>query len=210
MPRPYRLGARAAQMQATRDRIVEAAIELYTEQGISRTTLRQVGERADVAPGTLRNHFASRADLERAMVERLTAEAPLPDAWILDGAQSIGERIERLMLATGRFLDRASRLYRMWLREPMLTGPWSVAGQSYGTRWAELTRIALGPLAADEEATALVQAISQPAFFQGIRAGRRSTDEAARLISHVVAGWFEARLAAVEQEVPTAESAGER
>jgi AcrR family transcriptional regulator len=51
-------------MQATRDRIVEAAIGLYTEQGISRTTLRQVGERADVAPGTLRNHLASRVDLE--------------------------------------------------------------------------------------------------------------------------------------------------
>ena len=43
MPRRYRLGERAIQMQATRDRIVEAAIELYVEVGISKATMRQVG-----------------------------------------------------------------------------------------------------------------------------------------------------------------------
>ena len=53
MPRAYRLGERAVQMQSTRDRIVEAAIELAIELGISKLTMRQVGLRADVAPGTL-------------------------------------------------------------------------------------------------------------------------------------------------------------
>jgi AcrR family transcriptional regulator len=194
-------------MRATHDRIVEAAIELYTDQGISRTTLRQVALRADVAPGTLRNHFASRAELEHAMVDRLTAEAPLPDASIFDGAGSLGVRLERLTHATGIFLDQAGRIYRMWLREPMLTEPWTAAGAAYGARWAELTRIALGPLADDEEAAAVVRAISQPTFFDSLRAGGRSTEEAASLIGRVVAGWLEARLAALEPDPSPASDA---
>jgi AcrR family transcriptional regulator len=116
MPRTYRLGERAVQMQATRDRIVEAAIELSIEVGISKATMRQVGLRADVAPGTLRNHFPSRQSLEEAMVERLTAESPLPDASIFDGADTLEERVGRLLGVTGTFFDQAGRLYRMWLR----------------------------------------------------------------------------------------------
>lgn len=208
MPRPYQLGERANQMQATRERILEAAIELYTEQGISRTTLRQVGLRADVAPGTLRNHFASRDELERAMVERLTAEAPLPDLSVFEGLETIEARLGRLFLVTGRFTDQAGRIYRMWLREPMLSEPWMTVGAAYGARWAELTRLALGPLADDEDAQAMIRAISQPSFFATLRAGpqpddhgavsdRRTTEEAAALISQALTPWFAARAEAL-------------
>ena len=67
MPRSYRLGEREVQMRATRERIVDAAIELFMEVGISQATMRQVGLRADVAPGTLRNHFPSRTALEEEL-----------------------------------------------------------------------------------------------------------------------------------------------
>ncbi len=206
MPRRYQLGERAIQMLATRERILEAAIELYTDQGISRTTLSQVGLRADVAPGTLRNHFATRDDLELAMIERLTAEAPLPDLTVFEGLQSIEDRLERLVRVTGTFLDQARRIYLMWLREPMLSEPWVQVGASYGTRWEELTRMALGPLADDEDARAVVRAISEPSFFDRIRAGQsgghgstpevRTTEQAAALISQVLSPWFVARAAA--------------
>ncbi|MCI0346667.1 MAG: TetR/AcrR family transcriptional regulator, partial [Chloroflexi bacterium] len=79
MPRAYRLGERTSQVQATRSRILEAAIELYVEVGISASTMREIGLRADVAPGTLRNHFATRDDLDRALVEHLTSSIALPD-----------------------------------------------------------------------------------------------------------------------------------
>src|SRR3990172_2840722 len=121
MPRPYRLGERGATIRETRERIVEAAIELAVEVGLSGVTLREIGRRADVAPGTLRNHFPERDDLERAMVERLTGEAPLPELAVLDGARTLEERLGRLVAVTGTFLDQAARLYRMWLREPMVT-----------------------------------------------------------------------------------------
>lgn len=193
MPRPYRLGERARQMHATRERIVEAAVELYIEKGISSTTIREIGVRADVAPGTLRSHFPSRESLERAMVERLTAEAPLPDASLFEGARTISQRLERLICAGGRFLDGAQRLYRMSLREPMLTGPWAEKGAEYGARWNELMRIALGPLADDDDAIAVLRGVLEPAFFEQVRGGKRTTDQAAMLITAAIVPWYRQR-----------------
>jgi AcrR family transcriptional regulator len=193
MPRRYRLGEREVQMRATRHRIVEAAIELSIEVGISHATMRQVGLRADVAPGTLRNHFPSRRALEEAMVEQLAAEGPLPDASIFDGAGSLEERVGRLLLVTGTFIDRAGRLYRMWLREPMLASPWTEAGARYGARWAELQRLALGQLADDEDVQAVFRMIMAPPSFDALRGETRSTEEASALITAAVVPWLLAR-----------------
>lgn len=193
MPRAYRLGERETQMRATRERIVEAAIELYVEVGISKATMRQVGLRADVAPGTLRNHFPSPMALEQAMVERLTAEAPLPDASIFDGAETLEERVECLLRVTGTFFNQAGRLYRMWLREPMVASPWTEAGTRYGARWAELQRFALGPLADDQDVQAVFRAIMAPPFFDALRGGTRSTEQASALMTAAIVPWLLAR-----------------
>jgi AcrR family transcriptional regulator len=189
------MGERTAQMEATRERILEAAIGLYIEQGVSGTTIRQIGQRADVAPGTLRSHFPSRDALDAAMAERLTAEAPLPDLSIFHGARSLEERIGRLIRASGTFLDRAARLYRMWLREPMLTGAWAEAGAIYGARWDQLTRVALGPLADDDDAMTVLRAVMHPSFSESIRAGTRSTEEASDLVTAAIVPWFASRSA---------------
>ena len=195
MPRSYRLGQRAAQIEATRSRIIEAAIDLYMEMGISATTMQQVGVRADVAPGTLRNHFPSREALDRAMVERLTAEAPLPYLTMFAGARSIEERLERLTRAAGTFFDQAARIYRMWLRERMLTSVWTETGAAYGARWDELMRSALGSLSDDPDASAILRAVLQPSFFESIRSGTRTTDEVCAVVVSLITPWFGARSA---------------
>jgi len=200
VPRPYRMGERAAAMDATRTRIIEAAIELFTERGISATTTRDIGLRADVAPGTLRKHFPTREALEAAMVQRLVAEAPLPELSILDGAATIDERLRRILLVSGTFFDQAARLYRMWLREPMVEGPWLETGRRYGERWEELMRMTLGSLATDPEANAILRAIIDPRFYQGVAGGTRTTGEAAELIAAVVTPWFAARARAATAE----------
>lgn len=193
MPRRYRLGERANKVQATRERILDVAIELYTELGISATTMREIAARADVAPGTLRNHFANRDALDRAMVERLTADIPLPDRSIFEGARTIDERLARVIRAGGEFIEQARGLYRMWQRERMLTAPWVEKGAEYGARWDELMRTALGPLADDAEARAVLRAVIQPEFFDTLLAGGRSTDAAAALATAVVSPWFAER-----------------
>jgi AcrR family transcriptional regulator len=193
MPRAYRLGERAAQVEATRERILDAAIELYMSVGISAATMREIGIRADVAPGTLRNHFASRDELDRAMVERMASVVTLPDVSIFDGVRSIEERLARVIRAGGIFIEEARPLYRMWLREPMLTAPWTEKGAEYGARWEELMRSALGPLADDDEAMNVLRAILHPGFFESVRAGKRSREKASALIAAVVTPWFTAR-----------------
>lgn len=200
------MGERTAQLDVTRGRIVEAAISLYTEQGISATTLRQIAQRSDVAPGTLRNHFPSRDMLDAAMVERLQIEAPLPELSIFEGATSIEERLRGLVHVTGTFLDQAARLYRMWLREPMLSGPWAAAGAAYGARWDQLMRTALGPLADDPDALAVLRAVLHPSFFEGIRAGTRSTDEVSDIATAVITPWFGARSGERQRAGPRAGS----
>lgn len=192
MPRTYRLGRRTAQKDLTRARIVDAAIDLYIELGVSRTTMQQVARSADVAPGTLRNHFPSRDDLDRAIVDRALAEMQSPGLSIYDGLATIGERLARLSRETGAFLDRAERWYRMWLREPMVTGVWAEAGLAYGARWEQLFREALGPLADDADAWAILRATMHPTFFEAVRSGKRSTDETADLIAAALTPWLEA------------------
>jgi hypothetical protein len=83
----------------------------------------------------------------------------------------------------------------MWLREPMLTGAWAEAGAAYGVRWDQLMRTALGPLADDEESVAVLRAVLQPTFFEGIRAGTRSTDQVSDIVAAVITPWFRARSA---------------
>jgi AcrR family transcriptional regulator len=203
MPRPYRLGERAAQVEATRGRIVDAAIECFTELGISAATMRGIGIRADVAPGTLRTHFRTRDALERAMVERMASEVALPDLSIFDGARSIDERLARLIGAGGIFTDQARRLYRMWLREPMLTSPWIEQGAEYGARWEELMRVALGSLADDEDSMAVLRAVIHPEFFDSLRAGGRSTEDVSALVTAVVVPWFAARAGEIATRGPS-------
>ena len=127
------------------------------------------------------------------MVERLTAEAPLPDLSIFDGTRTIGDRLERLIRAGGMFVDQGQRIYRMWMREPMLSGPWAEKGAEYGARWNDLMQAALGPLATDDDAMTLLRAILEPAFFERVRGGARTTDQAAALITDMIVPWFRHR-----------------
>lgn len=93
MARTYTLKKRAEQQAETRQRIVEAAVELHSTIGPAQTSLSMVAEKAGVQRHTLYAHFPD----ERALLmacSGLTAErAPLPDAtpW-----RAIADRQERL------------------------------------------------------------------------------------------------------------------
>jgi hypothetical protein len=125
---------------------------------------------------------------------------PAPDVEIFAGLDSLGARIRRLAHEAGVFLERAAPWYRMWLREPMLTGPWAEAGAEAGSRWETLFRTALGPLADDADAMAVVRASMEPAFFEAVRAGNRSTEATADLIAAAITPWLERQAGDVRSE----------
>lgn len=61
-------GRRERHRQATRRRIMDAALALFLEQGYAATSVDEIAERADVARRTLFNHFVRKQDLLAAWV----------------------------------------------------------------------------------------------------------------------------------------------
>jgi AcrR family transcriptional regulator len=55
----------------TRDRILDVALELFTEQGFDATSLRQIAERLGVTKAALYYHFESKDDILMALHMRL-------------------------------------------------------------------------------------------------------------------------------------------
>jgi AcrR family transcriptional regulator len=97
--RPYRLGKRAERAADTRRRIIEATLELHDQQGINRTTLRDVAGRAAVAPSTVLHHFSRMDELIRACGELSDQLAPMPTEALLAGASGVAERVQRMATA---------------------------------------------------------------------------------------------------------------
>jgi AcrR family transcriptional regulator len=92
---------RAAAVEATRRRIIEAAMRCHAEQGMRATSFEDVARRADVALGTVYRHFPTLDDLVGACGEVFFAMLGLPDRADVKarfrGARSRRERIERLV-----------------------------------------------------------------------------------------------------------------
>ena len=61
--------------RATRDRIVDSAIVLFNEHGVSAVTTNHVAEHADISPGNLYYHFANKEEILREAFERVNNEA---------------------------------------------------------------------------------------------------------------------------------------
>jgi AcrR family transcriptional regulator len=91
--RTYTLGRRAEQQAETRQRIVEAAVELHTRLGPALTTISMVAERAGVQRHTLYAHFPDERSLFLACSGLVFGRDPPPDA---DAWRAIGDPHARL------------------------------------------------------------------------------------------------------------------
>jgi TetR/AcrR family transcriptional regulator, acrAB operon repressor len=58
--------------QETRNRILDAAEQLFSEHGVSRTSLEDIAQTAGVTRGAIYWHFKDKSDLFAAMVNRVT------------------------------------------------------------------------------------------------------------------------------------------
>jgi AcrR family transcriptional regulator len=91
-------------MQDTRQRILDAATELFVDRGYEATSLREIAERVGVTKAALYYHFTSKEELLRALLEPLeefqqrlleSMEAPLDrTTWAAASAESIDWLIE--------------------------------------------------------------------------------------------------------------------
>lgn len=98
MARSYTLKKRAEQQAETRQRIVEAAVELHSTIGPAATTLSMIAEKAGVQRHTLYAHFPDERSVFMACSGLVQERDPIPtaDAW-----REIAGQVERLATALG-------------------------------------------------------------------------------------------------------------
>lgn len=91
--------------QRSRAALIDAAIALFQEQGLRTTKLEQICARADVAPRTFFNHFATREQLYEAIAhQRAVQTAEQLDALIAD-ERPFARRLHELFVRIGAYLD---------------------------------------------------------------------------------------------------------
>jgi AcrR family transcriptional regulator len=70
-----------ARRSDTRARIQKVALELFSEQGYDKTSLREIAERLDVTKAALYYHFKSKEDIVRSLAEDYFGQIDAVIAW---------------------------------------------------------------------------------------------------------------------------------
>jgi AcrR family transcriptional regulator len=193
MPRSYSMGKRTEMVAATRERIMDAALALYQEQGIAATTMQDVARRADVAPGTVANHFGSAETLATEAGQRLLSGLHLPPSEIFEGVGSLDDRMRILARELSGFFERSEPWFTVWRREPGSLAAWAEVEQRYYREFQVLLQAAVGPSAGDPEIVLVAASLIAPPVFGAIKAGGRTSEAAADLVASVLVAWLATR-----------------
>ena len=94
--RKYELKARAESQRRTRERIVQATMDLHEEVGPAKTTVAEIARRADVQRLTVYNHFPEEIELFGACQAHWMELHPLPD---MSAALALTDPVERVRAA---------------------------------------------------------------------------------------------------------------
>ncbi|MEV0587440.1 helix-turn-helix domain-containing protein [Nonomuraea sp. NPDC050310] len=132
--RSYRMGARTAAMEATRERVMEAAARLWTQRWYDEVTLQHIADEAEVSVQTVVNRFGGKDGLADAVAEwvatrtAVARQAPVGDvaaivAVLFADYERQGEanvlwaaQVDRVP-ALGRAAVQARGQHRAWLEE---------------------------------------------------------------------------------------------
>lgn len=94
----------------TRQDIIDAACELFIQNGFHATTTRQIAEKVNMVPGALYNHFSSKTILFEAVLEEYHPWQKIPEALIEVKGATIQDYIR----------NASARLLKIWDQRPEL------------------------------------------------------------------------------------------
>jgi AcrR family transcriptional regulator len=117
MPRIYTLKKRAEQQAETRQRIVEAAVDLHSSVGPAATTFSMIAERAGVQRHTLYAHFPDERSLTMACSGLVHERDPLPEAAAWRGVADRTERLTAALSAIYAWYERNASLMACVMRD---------------------------------------------------------------------------------------------
>jgi AcrR family transcriptional regulator len=116
-----RMGRRKMEV---RDRILNAAFDLFLSQGVSATTIEEICERADVANRTFFNHFPTRQDMMRALAESRLLN--LHDVVVDRSAEPVPARLVGLFDDIASALVKSSDTYREVIAEMLASSGYAI------------------------------------------------------------------------------------
>lgn len=108
---------KALTRSATRERILEAALGVFSEKGFHVATMDEVADRAGVGKGTLYRYFANKETLFNELVRQRLEELETKARAILDGQDDVLTMIAKYVRVYFEFFDRNQRLYRLIVQE---------------------------------------------------------------------------------------------
>jgi AcrR family transcriptional regulator len=117
MPRTYTLKRRAERQAKTRQRIVEAAVELHSSVGPAATTISMIAERAGVQRHTFYAHFPDERSLGLACSALTMQRDPLPDAQAWRAVADPRQRLRTGLAAIYGWYGRNASLAACVLRD---------------------------------------------------------------------------------------------
>jgi AcrR family transcriptional regulator len=192
VPRRYTQRGRAESAAETRRRIRDAALELYKERGVAPTTVQAIAERADVARGTVLNHFGSADGLLEAVLDETVAKIRYPDERLQEGAASETQRIRRYVDAMFRFYVRSEEDWPAFSRDldlPVVKAReaeyYAIVGRLYAATFLDL--------AEDRIVGAANRAYVNYAPLNDLRAAGLSLDEAIDVVTDTLIALVERR-----------------
>jgi AcrR family transcriptional regulator len=112
MPREYKMRKRADAWQQTRERILQATMQLHDEKGVAPTTFTDIAKRAGLGQATLYRHFPTPGDLVQACGGHVWQEMRPPMAEtapaVFAGVTGTSERLAKLVEEIEAFYRRGA------------------------------------------------------------------------------------------------------
>lgn len=188
--RPYRLGKRQASVDATKRRILDAAVLEYSGRGIPDTSMQAVARRADVAPGTVLYHYPTPNDLAEAVIERWLVEMETPSPDLISADDPLEVRVRRLVEELFGLYQRSEIAYLIHAQSPE-----HPVLKRYETWWEEnvgqmLSR-ALGEQARDLETARVVSVLVNPGFRGTLIGSGIPSDRTVGIAAELALAWLE-------------------
>jgi AcrR family transcriptional regulator len=161
--------SRAAQTEQNHERVLEAARRVFLARGFHVATLDQIANEAGFSKGVIYSHFASKADMFLALLERRIAERTAVNATIAEGFDGLDD-FEELLAS----LVEASKIDPAWQLLVIEFRVTAARDRELNRRYAELHRRTLAGIAG------LLERLFE-------RAGVTPVDDPLELARHVIA-----------------------
>lgn len=182
---------RSAAAEATRLRVVEAAVSLHGELGAWATSWADIAQRADVALGTVYRYFPGYDELIPACTSHAMALVRPPTIEMFSGTRSLRGRLSALVSELFGFYERAARWLQHGECDRRKIPALEVVYRRREAMFEDLVRVALGSLAARAHAIDTTLVVTSFASWKSFHDRGVPTASAADLVTDVIAGWLD-------------------